>query len=146
MEGGRSMYLFLSSSDSIPHHPSNMTQDFILELHKPLELEGEWEVALTDIIYEEQPFAGRVVVVYSDLCGESYIGERMGPVLRPMLASRKSRRSEVFQAPYYVPVAVTSVSRIRVYIKDREMNQLSVTNRPTVCSLHLRRKGWTLQK
>ena len=51
-----SFYLNLTSNDSdyIYHH--NHASDFFVELNEPLELHGEWKVALADISYCDQRF------------------------------------------------------------------------------------------
>jgi hypothetical protein len=44
------------------------------------------------------------------------MGERMIPVLRRMLVVKKTNVVTRFDVPYYVPVSIKSLDRVRVYI------------------------------
>ena len=45
-----SFYVYLLSNGSKQEYPSNSSSDFTNLIAKPIELDGEWEVALNEII------------------------------------------------------------------------------------------------
>ena len=50
-DGGRRVYVTLPSNSSSAYYPDNTLSDFTTKLFKPIDLTGEWEVALTEISF-----------------------------------------------------------------------------------------------
>ena len=123
-------YLFLSSEDSTSTHPSNSMFDFTIEFPQPLELEGKWECALTEIVYSDS--INGDLYVYCDICAYSYVSDSYKPLLRIVDGS------DIFEKQYFIPVTQQVVPRLRLYIRDKQGNIPSVDEETLRCTLALK--------
>ena len=127
-------YFHLSSEDSKNFHPSNTPLDFTVELPAPLYLEGEWEVALLDIDFDDWLSD---LYVFCDMCKHSVYEGILQPVLR------RVPKFGLDTMPQYVPVQVTYscyLKKIHVYIKESTLTDGSYLTKPTTCTLQLRKR------
>ena len=124
------MFLYLGWRDSIKTHRSNKPYNFIVDLPKTLLLEGEWEVALTDIKIK----ASKRVSFYilTDFCEESIVKGSQRSVLR-----RVDDKFGIYPLPYYVKVIKSEIQRVRVIVLDQNLDFFELTE--INCTLHLRR-------
>ena len=119
--------LYTSSTDSLEYHPTNSTWDFTIEL--PKTLFGSWKCALADITYGG--YSGSVYV-FTDICKQSYIKDTTLPVLR-----RVSQSGEVNNLNY-ITVTRRNIQRVRIYIRDTNLNTLPSSSDPVHCTLVLK--------
>ena len=124
------MYLFLDSNDSKSSHPQNSAFDFIVELPRPLNLQGEWKCALVEIAYSAS--VDEDLYVFCDICEYSYIDDGYKPILRIV------NGSDIFDKLIYIPITVPTAARIHMYIKDRKGNIPSVDITSLRCTLHIK--------
>ena len=75
-------YVHLSSADSKQYFSKNDTSRFTVKLPEILHLKGQWEVVLCTISIPKTKPKQKKLLVCSDLCGESIIGEKCLPLLR----------------------------------------------------------------
>ena len=123
-------YFYLSSEDSTRIHPRNAPLDFTVELPVPLYLEGTWEVALLDIDFDDWL---NDLYVFCDWCTESVFRETKQPVLR------RVPRFGLDSVPHYVPLNRNYLDRVHIYIKDFDLSDSSFIEKPTTCTLQLRK-------
>lgn len=122
-----SHYLFLSGT----------SPDFTVELNQPLNLEGEWEVGLVEMV--GFPSMSSLYYILSDLCEYRILNSHLLPVLRCIFAEH-SFLKEVYLPTLYLPVSKTRIERVRIYIKDINFQISSNLNNTLNCTLHLRGK------
>ena len=116
--------IYLGSSDSQNVHPANSNTDFIIDFPTQLLLDGEWEMALLEINRKN-------VYVFCDWCMESIMHGYLLPVLRKVDAE--------IQHILYMPIHRGTKNRIILYIKDESHKTPSFDNKPTTCTLLLRK-------
>ena len=129
-------YLYLSSKNSLDVHPENSAFDFINELPTVLELEGRWDVALIELSTDFKPQGD--IAILCDLCEPSLIKESWQPLLRKVPVKGK-RFNRTYVLPYYTDVSHFTLKRVRVYIRDVNLNHFAVNEGSFECTLHLRR-------
>ena len=135
-----SHFFFFDSRDSKNHHPDNTSSDFTVELPKTYDLNGDWEVALKEI---EVRVSEDLFYVFSDICQESYVSETLAPVLRSVRRDKKNKTLFTFTDPYYIQVRTDKLSRVRIFIRGRNLQLLVTDTTVLYCTLHLRKKTWT---
>ena len=96
----KQFYVHLSSRDSKEYFTGNKSSEFTLKLPEILHLNGQWEVALCAITLPKTKPHMKKLLVCSDLCGESIIGEKRLPLLRVLMGKIPSS----FEPLQYIPV------------------------------------------
>lgn len=119
--------LYVASTDSLDYHPANTSWDFTIELHKTLY--GSWKCALADITFSG--FNG-AVYVFADICKQSYVKDTSLPVLRRVLYNGEMNNLN------FVPVTRKSIQRVRITLRDINLNALPATSEPVYCTLLLK--------
>ena len=119
-------HLFLCSTDSILYHPSNKSWDFTVEL--PHAIEGQWKCALGDISYNTT----ENLYVFCDLCEQSYIRGGTLPILRYVTQPKE------FTNLYYFNVNLSHIKRVRIFIRNNNMEIPSDDIGPVRCTLILK--------
>ena len=128
------IYQFLSSTDSSVNYPGNVWYDFSIDLPRVLEVDESWECALLDI--KCIPEIRSDFIVFSDIVKQSYIGNTSASVLRVVHSW-----DSVFALPYYIPVARTAISHVRIYIRDLETGNIpSESVSRLTCTLGYRKR------
>ncbi len=135
-----SFYIYLASSDSLhrkSENSDNKFHDFVIEFYKEYNFEtgNEWVVALTDIFIETKTTTRTTLVesciVLSDLVIELY--------KFPSSPHIKIHSGCLFQ-PYYVSLSQTRIKRIRVYLRNTQLEDLEIDKWPKDavlrCTLH----------
>ena len=130
-------YLFISSQDAQDLHPENTSTDFTIELPRTYELTGDWEVALKEI---ELRIKEDLVYICSDICEESYVHGTLVPILQSARRERKVNVVFQFIDPYYLPVRVSTLNKVRIIIRGRDLKPLPKDKTVVYCTLHLRQK------
>ena len=127
-------YVHLSSHDSKQYFPRNNTSRFTIKLPEILHLIGQWEVALCTITLPKMKPQNKKVLVCSDLCGESIIGEKRLPLLRVLVGKVPTS----FENLQYIPVRQQDIDRITIYIDSATGSQVSFEAGECECSLHFK--------
>lgn len=129
-------YLFLSSDLSKDRYPSNRPDDFTVELPHPYVLDGQWKCGLKEIKITLQE---GIVYFCSDVCVESYAEDTMLPVLRALQKPKGKETYFHFDNPMYVNIKPNVLNRVRIFIRDRQLQPLDVQDSYIHCTLHLER-------
>ena len=114
---------------------------FTVELNETFNLKGLWEIALCDINLNTTLTDS--IYVFSDICDQSYVLNSSEPVIKLVYPSGSST-SYSFTNRYYLPIKQKTLSRIRIYIRDRDMNSVSRLSEDIQLTLHARVKKWIL--
>ena len=125
-------YYYLNWRDSVHLNSQNKPNNFIINLPKPVSLEGCWEVALTE--HRIKTSSKDPIYVFSDICEDSYVFGALSPVLR-----RLDKKVDTLSHPNFIKVAKLEFSTIRIYLKDCFMKEQVVQD--FYCTLCLRRAG-----
>jgi hypothetical protein len=125
------MFLHLASNDCLHSHPENNPWDFTIDVEQYVTLSGNWEVALTEIMYDG---ARKIdLYVFSDICSPSYIMDNCLPVMRVV------NKPASFHYPYFLPISRTTISHLRIYITSRDGKIPSFLPKFLRCTLQLRK-------
>ena len=106
------IFLNLSSRDSLRYHPNNEWHDFTVEL--PHSIEGKFKCALLE--FYSQSALVEDIYVFSNICEPEYTRDSVLPLLRIV-----SESGEVSH-PYYKEVSREVIQRVHIYIKDQNLN------------------------
>ncbi len=133
--------LFLSSKDSEDICPGNDSGNFTIDLGKALQLPGHWRVQLLSFrchLAKDQKVERKNLMVFSDICESSFVRDHYLPVLANFYYdgnSNKVRRiEEVVKHPHSVAVVPHAVQRIKIYIKDQNLQTPSFTKATSDCT------------
>ena len=131
-----SHYFFVSSEDSKDIHPMNSLSDFIVELPRMYDLEGQWEIALLDVEVSKSSVSMPDLYLFCDLCENSYSLDSELPVLR-----RFTFKTETFPTPYYIRLSCRIFNRFRIYIRNKASQSIPVDAGSLYCTLHIRKSS-----
>ena len=126
-----SFYITLSSDDSAKYFKRNKSSHFHVKLQERLKLQGSWSVALCEI-HTSQRMA-QPVYVCSNLTS-SYIAN--GSLSAALRYIPDTRRSNVFDTPYYINIDGDEYDAIEIYITDASMNLVAFEQQQVTCTLH----------
>jgi hypothetical protein len=136
MEG---YFIYASPDDSKALYPNNSFEDFVVELPETLYLEGEWEMALLDVVYNANVHTtvncpkGPSLLMFCDICEESFVRGRKLPILRQL------EKPATFDPPIFKRVKTFSAKRIRVYMTDYDLEPVAVADWKLKCVFRLRK-------
>ena len=129
---GSQFYVHLSSGDSKQYFPENETSRFIVKLPEILHLKEHWEVALCSIMLPSTK--ERKLLICSDVCSESIIGEKRLPLLRVLTREFPSSLEPL----QYIPVRPQDIERITIYINSSSGSPVSFVGEACECTLHFK--------
>ena len=136
-------FLYLSSDDSEAFYPDNKPNHFTVKLPGTLKLPGQWECALTEVVYHTEFNSPRPQSLYicSDIVQVSYGCDALLPILRKVAVPASLNMKAILSFPqnFYIPMAQEELQYITIYIKDEILEDPSFEIGPFNCSLHLRR-------
>jgi len=141
-----SLYVYMSSEDSLHMYPDNTAAQFKLQLPERLKLDGGiWEVAVAEVEYPRHYIdnnrkpSGLYFEV--DLCEASFVGGQKLSVLRrlPVDADNSGVTTLTFPHMYYVRLRQPEFDSIQVYIREPSMQLASFAAGTSSCTLHLKR-------
>lgn len=119
----KSVYVHLSSEDSLEMYPRNNSFDFIVELPEPLD--KEYSVALVDFnanVTED-------LYVFCDIIESSYCRDQNLPLLRIVSTAGEVNRVQLYKS------SRSSIQRIKIYIRDKDLKVPTNSIGPVRCSL-----------
>lgn len=134
-------YLHLYSGDSITTIVNNHAGDFLVDLRRTYYLDGHWECAMTEITFLSQ-FERRIhrINICTDTVEQSYVRDTSLPVLRSIDIDSDEKVDVVFNSPYYIRIHRQNLDRIRIFIRDDELNPCRFKFDRLYCTLHFRRR------
>lgn len=136
-------FLYLSSDDSEIYFPDNKPNHFTVKLPGTLQLPGQWECALTEVVYHTEFKSPRPTFLYicSDIVQVSYGCDALLPILRKVSVPGSLNMKSILSFPqnFYIPMSQDELQYITIYIKDEILEDPSFEIEPFACSLHLRR-------
>lgn len=138
-----SLRMVLSSSDGGDFFPNNKPHDFRVKLGRSLQFEGYWVVALTEINTSDRGQT-KELFVYSDICKDSFIGSSERPLLRRIFYEGKDQNNIVYDNPYYIPIKLTDIQQIHVYINDSNGQNASFLKGKVTITLHFKKFPFVL--
>lgn len=128
------MKLFLSSADSVNKFPGNRADDFRVYLPKPLSLRGRYTVTLTELTLPTFDHGG--LLICSDICQNSFVGERESPLLRRIPPGLNGGE---FVNHYEIPLRIQQFQVIHVYLKGSDGLPLFIPEGKTILTLVIKR-------
>lgn len=132
-------YLHLYCGDSLEKHVDSHAGDFLVDLPRTYVLEGQWECALTELTFvsDFEKLINRIYVC-SDLVVQSYARGTSLPILRPVDITENEKNVLVFNPAYYLRIHRQAFNRIRIFIRDEELNPCRFKIDRLYCTLHFR--------
>ena len=133
-------YLFLTAADCLDIYPSNVPQDFRVELSPFIQLgqNEEWSIAVTELIVV--PGTDSTFTLCMDVCDSSRLGIRRAKVLRKFYPLRRGKKQlYTFDYPYYMRLTRKYLDVLHFYIIDESGDKLSFDAKTLKITLHLRR-------
>lgn len=132
-------WVYLSSSAARRYYPESNGNDFIIPLHKPLDLHGEWSCALVQFSHTLQvPKTIRSYMVCTDVCKDSFVNDFSLPIIYRVNTGRSVKQP---LRETYVKVKQGSVQSVRVYIRDTKGDTPSFRLGDVECTLHFVHHG-----
>jgi len=148
-EAGNSAYLALTSTDSLQYFPNNTATRFTTVLNVPLELQGQWAIALRDIVIQMSDVSKQLVgpilfdVFVADAVGAILGGMESTLVCRVCITQHKKGRKAIaarFESCDFVPMRAFYLDRVEVIIKPVFPRTLSFDEEtPSYATLVLRK-------
>lgn len=123
-------YMVISNRDSLNYYPHNAPTDF--RIHAPnTSLKGRWYVGLCELSVEAERECE--MLVFSDICAETFIGDEKKPLLRRLLLNA-GRNDVAFQHVMYIPVQTHDFHSFRVFVESTPSPTSDIT-----CLLHFKK-------
>ena len=137
-------YVYLSSKDSLDLRKNNNPSDFWIQFNKTYTLDGHWVCALKQVTLTCN-FTSRAKRLYlcCDIVKESYVRNRTVPVLRNIEIENRYKKikTDTFEDDIYLPVNVSHLSSIRLFILDEELQPVTFDTNDLHCVLHFKQHG-----
>ena len=127
-------YVYLSSDESKTYFPDNQPSKFTVKLPETLHLQGKWQLALCEIQYPPIRKKPEQLLVLTDLCQDSIVGETRLPILRRFKYTKRGYSS--FGVFYYATLKSLEVDQISIYLSTDTGEDASFTSGTLKCTLH----------
>ena len=116
-------YLFLASDDSPLTHVNNTAGDFVVELPRRYRLDVSWKCTISEITFvsELEQLTDRTSVC-AEVINDSYVRATTLPVLRSIDVDTDTKVHLSFDSLCYIKVHTDELRRIRIFIRDRNLN------------------------
>ena len=128
-------YVVINSDQNMDYFPDNRPFAFKTYFSKPLNLEGKWKVALSEIDVNEK-MQKPSIYVYSNLCQSVVFDGIITNVLRKINTDVRRQFANSFNWLYYLPVIKNEIREIEISIKDANGNFASFLSKPITVTLH----------
>ena len=130
-----SLYVIASSDKSKNYYPYNQPYHFKSFIKQPLELEGHWRGALTEIDFDKK------ITVHSpnvecNICEGAVVNGVTSNVLRKVNTDLRRTFTNNFNWLYYVPVIVSGIREIEITTKEASGALATFFSQPVVVTLH----------
>jgi hypothetical protein len=116
-----------------------------VQLNKQIQFDGYWTVALTEFSSESWNKSKNKseLFVCCDICEETLIGGKEAPLLRRVYLGEKPGNIS-YSLPYNIPVKISQLQQIGIYITDRDGNLVSFLDGPVTVTLHFKKFPYVL--
>ena len=133
-------YVFLASNDSIDYYPNNSPTHFSVKLPETIHLSGggQWMCALRQ--FQCKTRSPTNLYVLCDAIEDSVALCRKLPLLQRISRCKYNRVVQSFDASLCFKVTRYALNTITIYIRDAQLETVSLTEEPTNCTLHFFRK------
>ena len=141
-------YITLPSSSSSDLYPVNEANNFTNNLLDIISLDSDYEVALVEFhlsgtIKPSDNIPINEILVYSDICSCSNLGDKLSPILRVIpvnLLKRNSFRTHIiYNSPHYVPVASRIFSQIKIELRTITGDFMPIEEGHCIVKLHFKK-------
>ena len=132
-----SYYIICQSDQNPQYYPDNAPCSFKTKLRQTLELNGQWEIALTEITLREEHAKDDTLYIYTNICGESVINGVNAPLLRRAVVPNNA--NTIFTPYYYLPVIKSEINEIEFNLETERGRAASHLAKPVTVVLHLTR-------
>ena len=141
-----SLRMILSSTDS-SNYFNNSPNNFTVQLNRQVQFDGYWVVAVTDFNiknYKQNKTNEHEIFLYCDICQETFVGGREIPLLRRIVLNSDQKTNIIFTTPYYIPLKVSQLQQIKIYIKNRKGDPVSFQTEEVTLTLHFKKFPYIL--
>ena len=152
---GRDVYAEIRSFDSVQLFPDNSASSFTVQLGSEIRFDGQWALALRDIIFEfssehRTNFAGQNMYIYTNIIDFSIIGANLKQLLkrvslgRPIHAGnriiyRMNEADNTCCCGHYKIITTTHCLQLKVHIEDENGTPIDFPDKSKVTlSLHFK--------
>lgn len=137
-------YIYLSSDYNKVKFANNTASSFVNIIQEKVQLTGSWEVAVTDIKYypeETVSFKPQPVYVLCDFVKRSHTPLCTAGILKRFYLDRgwESISAPIIN-PEYHEVSAASLTSVRLYIVDADMEPVQLAAGLLAVTLHFRQK------
>ena len=133
-----SLYVILGSNNSLNYFPHNKPYRFRSQLNAPLNMNGMWKVALVEADISSSISKTDTVYLHSSICDDSIVNGQSEPLIRRLMASSTGNWSTILESPYYIPVKISEIYDVDIYITDEKGDLASFINQPSTVTLHFK--------
>lgn len=141
-------YIFVKSDECRDYYPENKPYDFKIHLDNALDLQGFWKLGITEFFtlsstkktvidaLTSKPIT-KSLFVYSNVCDFSSVNGHQQPLLRIIQADPSYGWNDKFYPAYYIPLRVTHLSDLHLYLRDDSHLPATFINSDVWITLHL---------
>ena len=137
-----SYFFHLSSNDCKEIYPSNIPSSFLIDLPIPINLDGDWEIGLTDIAFDNDFLEIPNEIYFSlNIVDVSYVQGSLFKVLqRISLPSNASGKIiNYFSFVNYMSVTTNYLNSFQVKIFSEKLQEATFKKGNLYCTLHLKK-------
>lgn len=132
-------YMYLSNDDSINYFPHNKAHDFRVIIPKQLNLDGEWLVALTEIITTVE--STRFVNVFCDIIESQIIGDQY---LKLISRVELNSLGKLIEHPHYCKLETKNFHQIHMSLANEDGSLFKA--KKVYLVLHFKQKKITMNE
>ena len=78
------------------------------------------------------------IYLHSDICDDSNVNGNRKPLLRRLMTVEPGNWSAILETPHYVPVKLSEIDNIEIYITDEHGGLVSFLDYPSTVTLHFK--------
>jgi len=132
--------VYLPSNACHDHFPNNSPTDYRIQLGKPLELMGKWEVGLDGIFYSALN-GGRNedrLFILCDCIQDMSVGGKRLKIFQDFLHRHQAQTERHFYPINYIPVSKNYIDIIHIQMLDSNFEPVVIRDSHTIVVLHFR--------
>ena len=116
----------------------NTPTNFKSHLNSPIILNGIWRVALVEVNISSSISKSNDIYLHYDICDDSIVNGNRKPLLRRLMTVETGNWSAILETPHYVPVKLSEIDNIGIYITDDHGGLVSFLDYPSTVTLHFK--------
>lgn len=136
-------YIYLKHNDSSYLYPDNTPLTFTVQLPKTLDLQGEWDVGLWEMLIDCETSGKRELYICCDCAPMTCVSDTSLRVLRRLTLRQKYNEHEFNPVQYFTyDASITRRNTIQISILPVRQNiSTSLGIKRSECTLHFRRRS-----